>query len=201
LRTRGAAADDFTLEQQSTNMGHDAHGQAAPPATKAGGGLLAKLLPAVIVVSVVTGEGLAAYMLMPSAADTAAAAKAALEAHAPEPEDDHHGHKEPELEEVDLEVFKITSFQPASSITLRIEFHLFGVVKADKAADFEGLVEQKKNRLRDNVMSIIRSADMNDLTDPSLALIKRKILETTNKALGKPLLQGVMFSEFTFLEQ
>ncbi len=50
-------------------------------------------------------------------------------------------------------------------------------------------------------MSIIRSADINDLTDPALGLLKRKILETTNKALGKPLLQGVAFSEFTFLEQ
>ena len=42
---------------------------------------------------------------------------------------------------------------------------------------------------------------MNDLTDPALGLLKRKILETTNKALGKPMLQGVVFSEFTFLEQ
>jgi flagellar basal body-associated protein FliL len=174
---------------------------AAAAAPKSGGGLLSKLLPAVIVVAVVTGEGLAAYMLMPSAADTAAAAKAALEAHAPEPEDDHHGSKEPELQEVNLEQFKITSFQPASSITLRIEFHLYGMCKADKAEEFNHLMETKKNRVRDNVMSIIRSADMNDLTDPALALIKRKILETTNKALGRPLLQGVVFSEFTFLEQ
>ena len=75
------------------------------------------------------------------------------------------------------------------------------MVKGDKAEEFKSLSASKKNRLRDNVMSIIRSADMNDLTDPSLGLIKRKILETTNKALGKPLLQGVVFSEFTFLEQ
>lgn len=183
-------------------MGHEAD-KAGPPAAAAGGakgGLLAKLLPAVIVIAVVSGEGLAAFMLMPSAAETAAAAKAALEAHAPEPEDEHAA-KEMELEEVDLEQYKITSFQPASSITLRIEFHLFGMVKADKKDEFTKLVEAKKNRVRDNVMSIIRSADMNDLTDPALGLLKRKILETTNKALGKPLLQGVVFAEFTFLEQ
>jgi flagellar basal body-associated protein FliL len=186
-------------------MGHEpdknsnaAHGHAA--AAAGGGGLLSKLLPAVIVIAVVSGEGAAAYMLLPSAADSAAAARAALEAHAPEPEDDHHS-KEPELEEVDLEQFKITSFQPASSITLRIEFRLYGMVKGDKAEEFRTLAASKKNRLRDNVMSIIRSADMNDLTDPALGLIKRKILETTNKALGKPLLQGVVFAEFTFLEQ
>jgi flagellar FliL protein len=181
-------------------MAHE-HDKAGAAAGGGKGGLLAKLLPAVIVIAVVSGEGLAAYMLMPSAADAAAAAKAALEAQAPEPEDDSHSTHEPELEEFDLEQYKITSFQPASSITLRIEFHLFGMVKTDKATEFKSLVEAKKNRIRDNVMSIIRSADMNDLTDPALGLLKRKILETTNKALGKPLLQGVAFSEFTFLEQ
>jgi len=182
-------------------MGHEHDKPGTPPVSGGKGGMLAKLVPAVIVIAVVTGEGLAAFMLMPSAADTAAAAKAALEAHAPEPEDDAHGAKEPELTEVDLEKYKITSFQPASAITLRIEFHLFGMVKHEKSEEFKTLLEAKKNRVRDNVMAIIRSADMNDLTDPALGLLKRKILETTNKALGKPLLQGVAFAEFTFLEQ
>jgi len=169
---------------------------AAP--AKAGGGLLSKLLPALIVIAVVTGEGVAAFMLMPSVEQSAKAAQEALAAKPPEPETNAH---DAELTEVDLEPFKITSFQPASSITLRVEFHLFGMVPADKAEAFKPLYEAKKNRVRDNVNGIIRSAEMNDLTDPGLGLIKRKILETTNKALGKPMLEGVMFSEFTFLEQ
>ena len=40
-----------------------------------------------------------------------------------------------------------------------------------------------------------------DLTDAGLGLIKRKILEKTNRALGKPLLQTVVFSDFSFVEQ
>jgi flagellar FliL protein len=55
--------------------------------------------------------------------------------------------------------------------------------------------------VRDNVIVIIRSAEITDLTDAGLGLIKRRILETTNKTLGKPLLQGVVFSEFSFVEQ
>jgi len=178
---------------------HDKDAGHAAPA-KAGGGLLSKLLPALIVIAVVTGEGVAAFMLMPSVEHNAKAAQEALAAKPPEP-DNHSGAHDADLTEVDLEAFKITSFQPASSITLRVEFHLYGMVPAEKAQSFKTLYEAKKNRVRDNVNGIIRSAEMNDLTDPGLGLIKRKILETTNKALGKPLLEGVMFSEFTFLEQ
>ena len=49
--------------------------------------------------------------------------------------------------------------------------------------------------------SLIGSAHQFDLTDAGLGLIKRRILETTNKTLGKPLLKGVVFSEFSFVEQ
>lgn len=191
----------------------DAHSAAAPAKS---GGIIGKLLPALIVISVVTGEGFAAYVLLPSVEDNAKAAREALAAKPPEPKDaehggghgdDHgdghgdHGGSAEGLTEVDLENYKITAYQPASSITLRIEFHLFAMVPAEKAEEFQKLYDSKKNRVRDNVMAIIRSADMNDLTDPGLGLIKRKILETTNKALGKPLLEGAVFAEFTFLEQ
>ncbi|MGC3966695.1 MAG: flagellar basal body-associated FliL family protein [Pirellulales bacterium] len=175
-----------------------AHKEEAGHAAPKGGGLLSKLVPALIVIAVVSGEGVAAFMLMPSVEENAKHVQEALAAKPPEP---HHDEHAVELDEVDLEQFKITSFQPASSITLRIEFHLFGMVPHGKAEEFKTSYESKKNRVRDNVMAIIRSAEMNDLTDPGLGLIKRKILETTNKALGKPLLEGVMFAEFTFLEQ
>ena len=40
-----------------------------------------------------------------------------------------------------------------------------------------------------------------DLTEAGLGLIKRKILEKTNRALGKPLLQEAVFSKFSFIER
>jgi flagellar FliL protein len=42
---------------------------------------------------------------------------------------------------------------------------------------------------------------MNDLTDPVLGLIKRKILEKTNRLLGKAMVKGVVFSDFSYYEQ
>ena len=95
----------------------------------------------------------------------------------------------------------VTAYQPVSSSTLFISFHLYGSVTERQTEEFDRRLEDNKHRIRDNIIVIVRSAEITDLTDAGLGLIKRRILETTNKALGKPLLQGVMFSEFSFVEQ
>ena len=109
----------------------------------------------------------------------------------------HHG----EQEEVDLGEFTVTAYQPVSNSTLFINFHLYGSILHKHSEEFSHRVTDSKFRIRDNVIVIIRSAEMADLTDAGLGLIKRRILETTNKTLGKPLLQAVMFSDFSFVEQ
>jgi flagellar FliL protein len=106
-----------------------------------------------------------------------------------------------DAEEVDLGNFTVSGFQPASNSTLFITFHLYATVRHKYAGEFGERLEENQHRIRDNIIVIIRSADITDLTDAGLGLIKRRILETTNKTLGKPLLQEVVFSEFSFIEQ
>ena len=110
-----------------------------------------------------------------------------------------------------------------------IDFHLFGTVAADhddkdgkgggehgghgghggKAAEgaeednstFGKLFKKNKYRFRDQVIVIIRNAQMSDLADPGLGLIKRQILEKTNSLLGEPLMKEVLFSDFAVVQQ
>ncbi len=103
--------------------------------------------------------------------------------------------------EVDLGDFSVTSFQPTSQTTLRIDFHLWGTVGEKQSQEFTDQWNKNVNRLRDQILVIVRSAELSDLTDAGLGLIKRKILEKTNHALGKPYLRTVVFSEFSFIEQ
>jgi flagellar FliL protein len=109
--------------------------------------------------------------------------------------------KHSDADEVDLGNFTVSGFQPASNSTLFITFHLYGTVKHKYVDEFNQRLEENKHRIRDNIIVIIRSAEITDLTDAGLGLIKRRILETTNRSLGKPLLQEVVFSEFSFIEQ
>jgi flagellar basal body-associated protein FliL len=109
--------------------------------------------------------------------------------------------KHSDASEVDLGNFTVSGFQPASNSTLFITFHLYGTVRHKYSEEFNQRLEENQHRIRDNIIVIIRSAEITDLTDAGLGLIKRRILETTNKTLGKPLLQEVVFSEFSFIEQ
>lgn len=103
--------------------------------------------------------------------------------------------------EVELGKFNLMVHEPASNVTLRISFHLVGTVADEESGEFSGLLEKNQHRLRDQVIFEIRNAQMSDLTDPGLGLIKRRILAKTNDLLGHAILKNVVFSEFSFIEQ
>ena len=90
---------------------------------------------------------------------------------------------------------------PASNVTLRVNFHLIGTVLAEEQHEFEELLSKNQHRLRDQAIFEIRNCQIDDLTDPGLALLKRRILAKSNDLLGKPLLHSVVFSDFSFVEQ
>jgi flagellar basal body-associated protein FliL len=103
--------------------------------------------------------------------------------------------------EVVLGEFSVTTFQPATNTTLRIEFNLYGTVNAGDQKEFLTGLEENQHRFRDQVLIIVRSAEITDLTDAGLGLVKRKIMEKTNRMIGKPMLHSVIFSDFSFVEQ
>ena len=165
--------------------------------------LLGKASVALLLLAVVFAECMAAYFFVPAPAETAAMVGATI----PEEPD---GQTDPldqvegamkEQVEVDLGNFHVTAYQPLSNSTLRLDFHLYGTVIKDDEEAFLSAFEESQNRFRDQAIGIFRSAEVTDLTDAKLGLIKRKILETSNKILGEPFLRTVVFSDFSFIEQ
>ena len=92
-------------------------------------------------------------------------------------------------------------FNPATNTTLAIDFELFGTVLAEDAAEFQHHFETSNARIKEQITLTMHSAESADLTDAGLGLIKRQILEKTNRALGQPLLKEVLFSKFNFVER
>ncbi len=191
-------------EKETTTSDPAVEGEDAEVATHAG--LIGKIKIAVFLLVVIAAECAAAYMFIPTAYDTAEMAQAMLAvAHG---EDEIEDELEADAEdqeilriEVDMGEFSITSYQPVTNTTLRIDFHLYATVLETEENDFQLRLVDNQQRVRDQVLITLRSSEETDLTDPGLGLIKRKILETTNRALGKPFLQEVIFSEFSLVEQ
>lgn len=105
------------------------------------------------------------------------------------------------MSEKDLGQFGVTAYQPSSNTTLRIDFHLYATIPNAEEAQFNEVYASSQHRIREQVIITIRNSEIADLTDPGLGLIKRKILEKTNRLLGKQYLQNVVFSDFSFVEQ
>ncbi len=167
--------------------------------------MLKTIIAVSVVSTVILVEVIAAYLLIPGQEELQTWAKEqAHDKHSPATsgQSGEHGedHGEPEVE-VDLGKFNIVVHKPAASYTMRINFHLIGTVKAAEQEEFAHLLEKCRHRLRDQVIFEVRNAEIGDLTDPGLALIKRKILGKSNDLLCKPLLSTVVFSDSAFIEQ
>lgn len=103
--------------------------------------------------------------------------------------------------EVELGEFSMTAFQPAANATLRIDLHLFGSVDAASEKEFRSVLEENKHRLREQVLMTIRGAEMNELTDPSLTILKRSIIGQAHRLLGKGHLVDLILSDYSLISQ
>jgi flagellar basal body-associated protein FliL len=199
-------------EKEKTDTAPDTPEAPQPPVGKAKIGKKIAILG--IVLAVVAIECGAAYWLLSSAGSAAAQASEPAEAKAEGKAEEKSEHKTDKHEgkeriakdpneqiEVVLGDFSVTTFQPATNATLRIEFKLYGTVGAKHEKEFLAALEENQHRFRDQVLVIVRSAEITDLTDAGLGLVKRKIMEKTNRMVGKPLLQSIIFSDFSFIEQ
>lgn len=181
--------------------------------------ILVRVVALLFLVAVIFGECLMAYMYVPQAAQGAGAAETAGSAHGDakhgetkKPTKDAHGNPLPNLDEsdglksveqleVDLGQFTITRYQPNTANTARVDFHLYGMIAVKDKEDFQKAMKLIEHRFREQVLVAVRAAEGSELHDPLLGLIKRQILEKTNALFGKPLVQGIVVSDFSYIEQ
>jgi hypothetical protein len=198
-----SVADEVIEEQEQPEA------TAAPRPARRGLFRIVKIVAFVSVVVIV--EVVVGSMLLPSAEETtrlaqelaaASAGVAAGQDDAPSDHDSHGGKAAKEdVREVELGIYNITRYNPATNTTLAIDFELYCTVLATDVARFQGEFEHSKARIREQVVMTLHGVDSSDLTDAGLGLIKRRILEKTNRAVGEPLVKEILFSKFNFVER
>lgn len=167
--------------------------------------LTGKLLVGAFMAGVILMECAIAYFMIPTPEQVAAVAEANMaKRYMERPEDliDDDGiladDGAPEAE-VDLGSYSIT-YQNGSSM-LRIDLGLAGTLKEEEQAEFEDLFKEKERRFSQMINVEVRSAELIDLQDPKLGLIRRRILEKSNALFGKQILRDVLVSQFFIIEQ
>jgi len=190
------------MAQEPTAVDEKQEPQEQTPASTGKLSLFSKIKILLFVALVVAVECAAAYLYLPSAEESAILVGAGeiKEENKTTPEHEIEEEENDQVE-VDLGEFNVTAYQPVSNTTLRIDFHLYGIVAAIEHKEFTTLLEENLHRFRDQVIITMRGAEIVDLTDAGLGLVKRKIMDKTNRMLSKPLLQSVIFSDFSFIEQ
>jgi flagellar FliL protein len=164
--------------------------------------MIFRLLIGAFIAGIILLECFAAYLLIPSAQEVSARAEAAVkEQIAAEKDADKKSDSDAITREFDLGKFRVSRFQPASNTTINVDFHLWATIKEDDFKEFETRFASSQHRFREQVIVITRNADVPELTDPGLALIKRQILEKTSTVIGKSLVQSIIFSDFSYVEQ
>jgi flagellar FliL protein len=181
---------------------------AAEEVPSAGGGFsILKVVKIAAFLAIVVGvECVVAYFLFPSA-DALQARADAMNGQSsagddlPIEPDPISELAEPDKLEADMGEFHVASYQPLSNTTLNIDFSMYATVLIENESTFKQLMEDKEQRVRDRVITTIRSADVTDFTDAGLGHIKRKIAESINRTLGKNVVEDIIFSKFSWFEQ
>lgn len=175
--------------------------QAAP---KAKGGVLGKLVIGCSVVLVIGLETGAAFLLVPSPTAVSEQVRAEIQA-AQEAgvldADLLTGSKDGKMVEVELGDFSITVHHQASETSYTISCKVIGTVDEREQGELTTLLELNKARLRERITVEFRNAEITDLADSELGLIKRRILEKSNALFGKPLLRSVLLPDFNYYQQ
>jgi flagellar FliL protein len=191
--------------------------QSSEAPAKKGPGVMSLVKALAIVLVIVLAQVGAAAMLLPSPDETREVGRKFVgadhgkeqahheDAHA---DDGHHegdahgtgGHGETSRE-VNLGAYHIVSFNPKTGQSLSVDFELFGTVLAEEEAEFAHLYAAHEKRISEQITIAVRGLQASDFTDPGLGLIKRIILEKTNRALGKPLVREAVISQFSFIER
>ena len=165
---------------------------------------LPKIMVAGFVAMVVIVETFLFFFLVPTADDVAALAEARLVSRL---EDDMMADGEEvideseNIEEFEMGEHTVQASPPGTTRKYRIDFRLFGTVKNKDLQRLERLFKEHQGRFRNALMFDMRKATYEELNEPNLGLIQRRILATSNEIMGEPILLGIGFNDFQLFEE
>jgi hypothetical protein len=147
---------------------------------------LSKWLPAAVV-------GWAAYSVSWAAASTD---------HGPAANEGHGGHpstiadSNTNTNAIDLGDYRIRSYYPVQAQKSVVRFVLYATAPADRLAEAKHLVEERRHKVRDQVITATRMAPLADFDDPDLVRFRRRIILRLRRTIPELPLDELYVSNF-----
>ncbi len=171
-------AKDNDIEQQSVEM----DGEAPPKKNRS------KLVAIGAVLGVMALEAVIIFVLVktfvvpkPSAAEASMSGSL----------DPQAGQKAPEP--VEIEVVKFRAQNDRSQRVQVYDMTIFVIVQSDKQEEFTGLLDKRRETIRDRFTRIVRASDPARFQESDLATLRAQFKNEMNQVLGKPdLVQEVL---------
>ncbi len=116
------------------------------------------------------------------------------------------GHVEPEaainIVEGEIGQFNVTNSVADPASTIHISFTLSAIIPTAKAEEFKTAAGTlHKGRIRQAVLTVARSAGLDELNDASLSAMKRLLREEIRKVLNSSYISEVVISDFKTMRQ
>ncbi|MEQ8847897.1 hypothetical protein [Botrimarina sp.] len=173
---------------------------------KRGGAILRLAKAGGVVAALVVVEMVAAAMIVPSAKETEQLAREL--AHAAKGEEAPVADADPsplspadETVEVELYTDNVSRYSPESDTTLNLQVSVYGVILTSEQVEFDTHYAAHANRIKEQINLTLIGADAGDLVGAGLGLIKRQILEKTNRTIGRPMVREVVFARLNFVQR
>lgn len=184
-------AENAKKENEDTNAG-----EAKP---KKGG----KIVLVGFISTIMLVETALFFFLVPSAEEVAALAEARLIQKVQQSEEDKAQQEtdENKVDEFDFGIFAETFSPIDTEQKFRVEFRLFGLVKAKDRFQLEDEYKHKSGRMRHAIRMKVRNSELSELEENQLGLLQRRILATCNHLLENDILLSIGFNDYQVIPE
>jgi hypothetical protein len=137
-----------------------------------------------------------AWMIGLCAIGDAAASGSAADAHGPPAAEEEVIESDGPIRGISLGDFRIQAYHAVEAKRSTLIFTLHAVVSSENAPEFKQLIENRRHKVRDQVITIARMASLADFDQPRLADFRRRILLRLRRIMPELKIDDLYVSDF-----
>lgn len=99
---------------------------------------------------------------------------------------------------IELGQFELREIHPVEGTRSTLTFTLYASVRERDADRLEELLENRRYKVRDHVMTAVRTAALDELDDPDLATLRRRVKLRLARFLPELTFDDILVTDFNF---